>query len=68
MHDTLDALNQAVRTCGSVEEWEAAYAQYRDHITYTGDARTVLSNMCLYSSEVSRTPKARRRLGRSVGR
>jgi hypothetical protein len=52
----LEALNQTVRTYGSIEEWEAMYTRFGDYWHYTDEARTVLTNMCLYSTEVNRTP------------
>jgi hypothetical protein len=58
-HDSLEALYQAVRTCGSIEEWEAAFAQYSDYFIFTADARTVLSSMCVYASEVVDAPLCR---------
>ena len=56
MHDTLEGLYQAIRTCGSLEEWDAAWRQHSDRFIWIGNGRTVLSNMCLYVSEVVDAP------------
>ena len=56
LRNQVEALDQTVRTCGSIEEWEAAFNRQRGAFMLTADARTVLENMCLYSSAVIEEP------------
>jgi hypothetical protein len=46
---------QAVHTCGSVDEWEAAYAEWGDSFMFTARGKDLLTNLCLYAIEVAET-------------
>jgi hypothetical protein len=47
LHDSVEDMFPAVRACGSLNEWEATWADYGDDLGFSGTARSVLSNMCL---------------------
>lgn len=54
MHDSVEDMFPAVRACGSLEDWEAAWDQFGAELGFSGSARSVLTSMCL-SEEIAST-------------
>ena len=55
MHDSVEDMFPAVRTCGSLEEWDEAWDQFGDELAFQGTSRSVLTNMC-FSDEIASEP------------
>lgn len=52
MEDTVEDLDDAIRECGSLEEFEAAAEQFPDALDGT-DARTFIANRCEFEPSLA---------------